>query len=130
MSYAEIYFRSDDAELHHAEAELRAGGLAVTRVGDALHVDWDFGGSPQRLTVTLEIGPEVAAAACALGTDPEIAHLCPRLDARFVLRPSNLEAALDEINTLIIAEQQLLDLTKGFQHTAWNGQFLHWSHLT
>jgi hypothetical protein len=130
MSHCSIYFRSDDAELRHAEEALREGGLAVTADGDALVISWTFDGRPLSMRVTLEVGEAVRQAARALGNDPEYANLIPRLDARFVLRPSDLDAVLDEINTLIIAQHQLLDLTKGFQHTAWNDSFLHWRALT
>ena len=128
---AAIYFQGADATLDDAHAELVANTApgSTERDGDRVIVRWTRHDRPHRFVITRVEGPHVTRAAAELGDHEQWGKALARCDARFEIAIDDLDAALDEINTLIEVETALRELVRGFQHTPWNGNFLHWSEL-
>lgn len=108
------------ADLDRAAAALTAAGLRSIRRGEALDVTWT---DPHvHLTVTLARGPAIATAAREFGEGTEFAARLDACDARFEIAIADLDAVLDETNTLIQTQHALLDLTGGVLYNTWNGR--------
>lgn len=113
-----VFFESGRCDLDGAVASLTRYGLAVEREGDRLRATRP--GAPA-FGVVRVTGPSVAAEAAEIGADTEHAEALSRCDARFDILVEDLDAALDEINTLIEVQGALQDASRGYLFVGWNG---------
>jgi hypothetical protein len=104
----------DDAARRMAES-----GLTVVQGKNGLAVSWD--GGPE-MQVSLSQAPHVVAEAIEIGEDTLHADAMARCNARFEIAISDLDDALDEMNTLIEVQSSLQDLTGGCMFNSWNGE--------
>jgi len=114
-----VYF-CGEVTLDDAERALRTTRLTVTRDGDRVGVRW---GKGPELHIGLSHEPHVrleAAEVAETHARPEIA----RCDRRFEVGFDDLDAVLDETNTLIEVQMTLQDVTGGYITMAWNGNLL------
>ena len=116
-----VYFRGP-ATLADAARSLADHKLHVVESGDTLEVRWKPGTGPG-FWVGLNAEPwvvvEAAEHAEAKGV-PEMAGL----DRRFEVPMDDLDAALDEYNTLFEVQATLQDLTGGYIVNSWNGNVI------
>jgi hypothetical protein len=110
-----VYF-AGAATLDDAERVLRATWLTVDRDGDLLAVR----GEGPSLRVVWSAAPHVQLEARELADEHGLYDLV-RCDRRFEVGFDDLDAVLDDINTLIEVEGQLQELTGGCAWTSWNG---------
>jgi hypothetical protein len=110
-----IYF-AGAATLDDAERVLRATWLTVERDGEALVVR----GEGPTLYVKCSTAAHVPREARELADEHGTYELV-RCDRRFEVGFDDLDAVLDDINTLIEVQGQLQDLTGGVSWTSWNG---------
>ena len=92
--------------------------LKAKRSGDTVKVS----GYPEgpSFEITLHEGLDVKELAIEISSDTEHADAMSQCDARFGLEIPDLDAALDEINTLIEVQSLLQDATRGYLFTGWN----------
>ena len=117
-SYFMVYF-CGGTTLEDAERELRTNNT-VTRDGDGLAVRYEDG---PELFIGLSTEPHVIIEA----EDVAERHSVPALascDRRFEVMFDDLEAVLDETNTLFDVGATLQDLSKGYIQYSWNGNLL------
>jgi hypothetical protein len=114
-----IFFRSGCCTLDDAGKALTERGLSVKRNRDELDVC--FPGTPM-LRVVLATGDYVREEAAEIAADTP--HFAPMsaCDARFEILIEDLDAVLDEINTLIDVQACLQDLVHGWLFRTWNGE--------
>ncbi len=118
-SYFMVYF-TGPATLDDAERVLRKSRLTVTRNGGELGARWDAG---PELFLGLSDEPHVVLEAqevAEMHDAPTLASCARRFEVGF----DDLEAVLDETNTLFEVGAQLQDLTGGYLHYAWNGNLI------
>jgi hypothetical protein len=115
-----VFFRSGRCDLDFAAAALADARLRAVGRGDELAVSYP--GSPVfRVSYVAEDYVAEEAVEIAAG-NPHAAALLP-CDARFEILIDDLDAALDECNTLISVQGALEDATSGFLFNTWNGGF-------
>jgi hypothetical protein len=114
-----IFFRSGQFDLDAAASALTDRGLSVRRGEDELVVG--FRGGPQ-LRVAYVSEPYVREEAEEIGAGTPHAAALGGCDARFEILIDDLDAVLDEINTLIDVQAALQDATGGFLFNTWNGE--------
>lgn len=116
-----IFFRSgiSDVSIEGAERLLAARGLQVARDGAALSVRW---GNGPELSVAFSAESHVPEEAAELGGGTPFAAELSQCDSRFELSIDDLDAALDEMNTLIEVQCTLQDATRGYLFNSWNGE--------
>jgi hypothetical protein len=115
-----VFFRSGRCDLDRAAAALADARLTVARRGDELAVSYP--GSPVfRVAYVAEDYVAAEAAEIAAG-NPHAAALLP-CDARFEILIDDLDAVLDECNTLMSVQEALEEATGGFLFNTWNGRF-------
>ncbi len=93
-----VFFRSGTCDLDAAVRSLAGYRLTVTRNGDELSVGRT--GSPQ-FRVRLVAGDWVRAEAAEIGEDTPHETSMRECNARFEIDIDDLDAVLDEINTLM-----------------------------
>lgn len=118
-SYFLVFFNGATAMEDVARA-LRVSSMTITRTEDQLAARWATG--PE-----LHLG--ISAEAHVILEAQEIAeqHDVPSLancDRRFEVAFDDLEAVLDETNTLFEVGATLQDLTNGFIVYSWNGNLI------
>jgi hypothetical protein len=113
-----VFFRSGACDLEDAARSLSGYRLTVIREGDHLSVGRPE--SPQFL-VRLVVGDLVRAEAAEIGEGTPHEAAMRDCDARFEIRIEDLDAALDEINTLMEVQGALQDASQGFLFLPWNG---------
>lgn len=113
-----VFFRPKACDLGAAAESLAGYGLTVTRQGDQLTAGWP--GGPQ-FRVRLVAGPQVQAEAAEIGAGTPHAAVMRECAARFEIEIDDLDAALDEINTLMEVQGALQDASQGFLFLPWNG---------
>ena len=114
-SYFSVYFRGA-ASLDDAARALPKS-MEIQRDGECLVVRW---GSGPELVIGLSAEEHVPIEAAEVAED----HGLPELvdcDRRFEVSFDDLEAVLDETNTLAEVQMTLQAMTRGFLHNAWNG---------
>jgi hypothetical protein len=113
-----VFFRPGACDLDAAARSLAGYGLTVTRHGDELTV-----GRPgsQQYRVVMSAEPHVAAEAAEIGEGTPHATAMRECSARFEVSIDDLDAALDEINTLMEVQSALQDASRGFLFLPWNG---------
>lgn len=116
-----IFFKSGSSGfgLEDAERLLRERGLQVLREADTLSVHWNAGPT---LLVRLSAALYVRDEASEIGEGTPFAVEMSRCDRRFEIGIEDLDAALDEINTLIEVQITLQDATNGYLFNSWNGE--------
>ncbi|HEL3173903.1 MULTISPECIES: hypothetical protein [Stenotrophomonas] len=121
MTSSHIYFNAQgiSASLNWAaevladcgfELELELGEDSVLITGD----------EDVRLELHLSDAPHVLQEAIELAHGTEFAHAMSQCTARFEISITDLEAVLDEINTLIEVQQTLLNAVNGVLWNEWN----------
>lgn len=116
-----IFFRSSVCDLGIDEAQrlLSARGLQVARDGSVMSVR---GGSDPELSVVLSAESHVAEEATEIGEGTPFAAELSHCNARFEIGIADLDAALNEMNTLIEVQWTLQDATHGYLFNSWNGE--------
>ena len=77
--------------------------------------------SPQ-FRIRLSTAPHVAIEAAEIGENTPHADEMRKCSARFEIEIDDLDAALDEINTLIEVQGALQDASQGYLFIPWNGE--------
>ncbi|MCU0493325.1 MAG: hypothetical protein MUD01_17200 [Chloroflexaceae bacterium] len=113
-----ILFSTPTISLDDAARVLAADGLTVTREANKLKVHWRGG---LMLTVALARAEWVVSESVEIGEGTAYLADLTHCDARFEILISNLDVALDEMNTLIQVQTALQNLTHGFLFNSWNG---------
>jgi hypothetical protein len=113
-----VFFRSGASDLDAAARSLDRYGLNVTRHGSQLLVGRP--GSP-RFRIRLAAGESVRVEASEIGEGTPHADALRECDARIEIGIDDLDAALDEINTLMAVQGALQDVSQGFLFLPWNG---------
>lgn len=114
-----VFFRPGACDLDAAAKSLAGCGLTVTRRGDELTAGRP--GSPQ-FRIVLSAEPHVAAEAAEIGEGTPHEVAMRECGARFEVGIDDLDAALDEINTLMEVQGALQDASQGFLFLPWNGE--------
>ena len=113
-----VFFRSGACNLDAAAKSLTGYGLTVARQGELLTAGRP--GSPQ-FNIRLVSGPHVAIEAAEIGENTPHAANMRDCSERFEVSIDDLDAALDEINTLMEVQGALQDASQGFLFLPWNG---------
>jgi hypothetical protein len=113
-----VFFRPGACDLNAAAGALTGYGLTVTRRDDQLTVGRP--GTPQ-VRIRLSVGPHVAAESAEIGEGTPHAESLRECGARFEIAIDDLNAALDEINTLMEVQCALQDASQGYLFLPWNG---------
>ncbi|QEG29595.1 hypothetical protein GobsT_43930 [Gemmata obscuriglobus] len=118
-----VFFRAGACDLDAAAKAFAGYGLTVTRRGDELTAGRPaIPGFPNRwFRVRLAAGPHVAAEATEIGEGTPHEAAMRECAARFEISIDDLDAALDEINTLMEVQGALQDASQGFLFLPWNG---------
>jgi len=113
-----VYFRSGTSDLDAAAGALTKYRLTVARQGDQLIVS-----RPDRpqFRLRLKTGESVRAEAVEIGEGTSHERAMQECDARFEIDIDDLDAALDEANTLMEVQGALQDASQGFLFLPWNG---------
>lgn len=114
-----VLFKAGAADLEAAARSLTAYGLTVTREPD--HLTAGRPGTPQ-FRIWFASGADVQAEAADIGIGTPYAAALRECSARFEIGIDDLDAALDEINTLMEVQGALQDASQGFLFLPWNGQ--------
>lgn len=113
-----VFFRPGACDLDAAAKSLAGYRLTVTRRGDELTAGRP--GSPQ-FRIVLSAEPHVAVEAAEIGEGTPHEAAMRECGARFEVGIDDLDAALDEINTLMEVQGALQDASQGFLFLPWNG---------
>jgi hypothetical protein len=100
-----------------ALAEVR---LNVASNGDELVVTYP--GSP-KFRIVFVAAPYVGVEATEIATGNQHAAALLPCDVRFEVLFDEIDAALDEFNTLVLIQEALEKATGGFLFNTWNGEF-------
>lgn len=120
-----VCFRSGRCDLGDAAKALAGLKLGVKRRGDELTVNYPSG---PVLRVAYAADEYVAEENAEIAQGhPQAADLLP-CDARFEVLIDDLDAALQDYNTLFAVQEALVGATGGFVFNTWNGLF-PWSEL-
>jgi hypothetical protein len=114
-----VFFQPGACDLDAAVNSLAGYGLTVNRCGDELTAGRP--GSPQ-FRIVLSAEPHVAAEAAEIGEGTPHASAMRECGARFEVGIDDLDAALDEINTLMEVQGALQDASRGFLFLPWSGE--------
>jgi hypothetical protein len=113
-----IFFRENHFDLAAAQLALADRGASIRREGNTLFVRW--GNGPElRVVFVREDYVRQEAAEISAGTPH--AEAMSQCDVRFEIIIDDLDAVLDEINTLIEVQATLQNATRGFLFKTWNG---------
>lgn len=118
-SYFFVYF-SGSVTLDDVEAALRKTTLTITRAEQILVARW--GDGPE-----LHIGLSHESHVKLEANEDAERHAVPALamcDRRVEVGFDNLDAVLDETNTLAEVQMALQDLTRGYITMAWNDELM------
>jgi hypothetical protein len=110
-----------DSGVDLASARVALGATSLTVRGDNRELQISWHGGPV-LRVTFERGPDVLAEARELGEGTPYAELLTRCNARFVITADDLDAVLDDTNTLIETQLTLQHATQGVLFNTWNDE--------
>jgi hypothetical protein len=113
-----VFFPSASCDLRRAADALKAYRLTVAEHGGELSV-----GRPDapQFRVYLEAGATVRTEAIEIAEGTPHSAGMRECDARFVIVIDDLDAALDEINTLMEVQGALQDESQGYLFLPWNG---------
>jgi hypothetical protein len=113
-----IFFPSGRIDLDAAAAALADRGMSVRRTDGELKIGFRSGPG---LRIAYVKEPYVGPEAQEISAGTPHATAMSQCDARFEILLDDLDAALDETNTLIDAQITLQNLTGGFLYNTWNG---------
>jgi hypothetical protein len=115
-----VFFNSRiGCDLEAASRALAGRGMTVEHRSDELVAF--FAGQPV-FRVRLVSGEAVRKDAAELSVGKSFASRMAECDARFEVLIDDLDAVLDEINSLIDVQSALESLTHGFVYLTWNGE--------
>jgi hypothetical protein len=114
----QVYFRSESCDLNTAVRALEECGLTVRPQEGYVTVSRT--GSPE-FDVGLSTEPWVRFEAAEVSAGTPHADAMGQCDARFEVSFESLDAALDEINTMIEIQVALQEACNGYQFLSWNG---------
>ncbi len=115
-----VFFVDDHRHgIDTAAKALTERGLLVKRDRDELSVC--FPGKPI-LRIAFGVGRIVQEEAIELSVGTAFSAEMAECNARFEILIDDLDAVLDEINTLIDVQHILQELNDGFLYLSWNGQ--------
>jgi hypothetical protein len=120
MAYFLVLFRSGACDISDAERALSARRFTVATGHGELTATWP---RSQEFHVLIDSGESVLREAVEIGertSEPALASC----DARFDVSFADLDAALDEFNTLMELEDILREVSNGFVYLSWNGHLL------
>lgn len=112
-----VFFQSEECDLNSAVKSLKNYRFDVARNGENLVVG--RGDSPL-FQITLVKEDFVKEEANEISEGSEFASEMRKCNARFEVFIDDLDAALDEINTLMEVQGALQDASKGYLFTPWN----------
>lgn len=115
-----VMFPSGACDLSAAERALRAARFTVVNSGGRLTVSQP---GSQHFSVVLSTEEWVALESAEIGErrgEPALAAC----NARFEVSVDDLDAALDEVNTLMELEGTLQDASQGYLFLTWNSNLL------
>ena len=121
MSGFQVYFRAGACDLKMAAESLADYDLKVTSHSDNLVVRRR--GSPT-YEVRISSTPSVVVEAREFSEGTPHAASMKECDSRFDVSIADLDAALDEFNTLMEVECALQEACNGFVYLPWNGNVL------
>lgn len=113
-----VYFRSADGDLTKALAALLSYGLTASDRGGSIMATRP--GAP-RFTIAMEQGAHVREAARDVSVDSPFADAVAQCDGRFNVSVDDLDAAQNEINTMLEVMGALQDAARGYLYLPWNG---------
>ena len=117
----QVYFRASACDLKAALRSLAGYGLKVQpREG---YVTVSRRGSPV-FDVRISAEPWVRSEAAEVGEGTPHAAALRECDARFEVSIADLDAALDEINTMMEIQWALQEVCGGFLFLPWNGNLV------
>ena len=112
-----LVFFEGTTTIDDAERAFRKAGMFVTRTGDDLTVTWK--NSPEfNIGINAKDWVPIEAEEVAERHQLPAIAKCKR---RFEVAFDDLEAVLDEYNTLFETQMTLLTLTNGYCQNTWNG---------
>ena len=114
-----VFFADHRHDLGAAAQALAKRGLSVNRTLDELLVS--FPGKPV-LRVALATDDYVRGEAIEVSAGTPFSKEMSSCNARYEILIDDLDAVLDEINTLIDVQYALQELTHGFLYLTWNGE--------
>jgi hypothetical protein len=118
-SYFAVFFNGA-ISIEDAERALRASNMTITRTEDQLAARW---GTGPELYMGVSAESHVILEAQEVAEQHDVAGLAS-CDRRFEVAFDDLEAVLDETNTLFQIGATLQELTNGYIHNSWNGSLL------
>jgi hypothetical protein len=113
-----VYFRAGATDLEAVVTALVAAGMTATRSGEFATVGYADGPA---LRLSLKSSTVVRDEATARGKGTRHARSMVGFDARVDVDIEDLDRALDEINSLIVVQGTVQELTRGYLYTPWNG---------
>lgn len=113
-----IYFDSPELTIQSVKASLQEDGLFVKESTGALFVRWSDQGP--ELKVIHRAGADVRVEAAAIGLSTEYEDRLLRCHYAFDIEFNDLNAVLDEVNTLIQVQHILLCTSEGVAFNSWN----------
>jgi hypothetical protein len=113
-----VFFRAGACDLDAAARALTDQGLRTTRDADRLHVVDE---KAPAFTIVLVRAPHVGVEAREIGYGTPHESALRECDARFEISVDDLDAALDEMNTLMMIQGALQDAARGYLFLPWNG---------
>lgn len=113
-----VCFKSEECDLEGAVNSLVRYRFNVVRHGEVLCVDR---GDGPHFKVTLETAEHVQEEANEFAKSSKFSSEMSKCNARFEIVIEDLDAALDEMNTLMEVQGALQDASKGYLFTPWNG---------
>ena len=117
-----IFFPTPGISLLEAAALFDRKNWRVQRDDDEFTLQWEAGPTLRVLRQNNEI---VLSDAKRLGAKTVYADFLNSCDCRFVILFHDLDAALDEINTLIETQMTIQDATNGLVYCTWNDSYSH-----
>lgn len=116
-----IFFRDERHDLASAAKALSERGLAVVRKADELEVAVP---EAPALRIALATGDHVREEAAEISEGTDFSGDMAACHLRFEIFIKDLDATLDEANTLIEVQATLQDLTHGYLFLTWNGNIV------
>ena len=113
-----VFFRPGECDLDAAERALKGYRFSVVRSGLALVAQQK--GKPE-FRISLSSGCAVRQEAEEIGADTPYAEAMRECGSRFKVVFDDLDAVLDECNSLMEAEVALQEASQGYLFLSWNG---------
>lgn len=112
-----VFFKTEDSDYQRAKTLLERYSFEVTEALDQLIAS----ANGFTFEITMKQGESVLAEAQEVGQGSPYEATMALCDARFEVYFTNLDQALDEINTLMEMQGALQDASNGYLFLPWNG---------